>query len=469
MIVNVFNDVGGYYMVNLLSRKVTYNNSIFGKMNEEEIKEYQFYLLIEQLKYVYRNSIYYREQFDKNNINISDIKSFDDYFRIPIFMDKDKERASQKESLERFGHPFGMHLASSPDDIAFTGTTSGTSGEPTFTYSFTKKDLVLMNQFISHMLSYGGIMKGERVFFGHALGIYATSSIIEGIKHHGSLPIDVDIRTGSEAMLSFAKLTKPSAMMTTPSLAEYLIDKHEKIYGKPISELGIRALFTVGEIGIGVPEIKKRIEDTYGCRVYDYLGELGFSCDSDEYHGAHCSSPELSTFPNELIDPNTLEPLEITDGVIGEVVITEFQLNALPRIRYRSGDLMQVFTKPCPGCGFEGKRVKVVGRTDDMLIVKGTNVFPTAIKEVITDFMPNVTGEMRIVLNNPPPRVEPPLILKVEFGREIVKEALPKLTEDLKRALHNKLRVTPEIEWVAPGSIDRALHKTPVFEKRYEE
>jgi len=456
-------------MANLLSRKVTYNNPVFEKMNDEEIKEYQFYLLKEQLKYVYRNSIYYREKFDKYQIKITDIQSFDDYFKLPFFLDKEKERASQQESLERFGHPFGMHLASSPDDIAFTGTTSGTSGEPTFTYTFTREDLTFMNQFISHMLSYGGIMKGERVFFGHALGVYATSSIIDGIKHHGSLPIDVDIRTGSEAMLSLARLAKPSAMMTTPSLAEYLIDKYEEIYGTSIAELGLEALFTVGEIGIGVPEIKKRIEDAYGCRVYDYLGEIGFSCDSDEYHGVHCSSPELGTFPDELIDPQTLEPLEITDGVIGEVVITEFQLKALPRIRYRSGDLMQVFTKPCPGCGFEGRRVKVVGRADDMLIVKGTNVFPTAIKEVITDFMPKLTGEMRIVLNNPPPRVVPPLILKVEYGRDTTKEAIPQLTEELKRALHNKLRVTPEIEWVAPGTIERALHKTPVFEKRYEE
>lgn len=456
-------------MTNLMSRKVTYNNPIFNKMSEVEIKEYQFFLLIEQLKYVYRNSVYYREKFDEAHINIANIKSFDDYFKLPLFLDKEKERLSQQESREKLGHPFGMHLASSPDEIAFTGTTSGTSGQPTFTYTFTRKDLNLMNQFISHMLSYGRIMKGERVFFGHALGIYATTSIVDGIKHHGALPIDVDIRTGSEAMLNFARLVKPSAIMTTPSLAEYLIDKHEEIYGRPISDIGIDSLFTVGEIGIGVPEVKKKIEDAYGCRVYDYLGELGFSCDSDEYHGVHCTAPELSTFPNELIDPHTLEPLEITDGVIGEVVITEFQLKALPRIRYRSGDLMQVFTKPCPHCGFEGRRVKVVGRSDDMLIVKGTNVFPTAIKEVITDFMPRVTGEMRIVLDMPPPRVVPPLLLKVEYSKETAKEALPQLTKDLKRALHGRLRVTPEIEWVAPDTIERALHKTPVFEKRYEE
>lgn len=172
--------VGGNIMTNLMSRKVTYSNSIFNKMSEEEIKEYQFFLLIEQLKYVYRNSVYYREKFDEANINIADIKSFDDYFKLPLFLDKEKERLSQQESRERLGHPFGMHLASSPDEIAFTGTTSGTSGQPTFTYTFTHEDLKLMNQFISHMLSYGRIMKGERVFLGMRLEFMLRLRLLMG-------------------------------------------------------------------------------------------------------------------------------------------------------------------------------------------------------------------------------------------------------------------------------------------------
>ena len=456
-------------MTNLMGRKVTYNHPEFGKMNEEEIREYQFYLLIDQLNYVYRNSEYYRNLFNQHGIQINKIRSFDDYFKLPIFLDKGRERASQKDSLEKWGHPFGMHLCSSPDDIVFTGTTSGTSGEPTFTYTFTQQDLTFMNQFISHMLAYGRVMKGDRVLFAHALGIYATSSIIQGIKYHGALPIDVDIRSGSDAIINYAKLTKPKALMTTPSLAEYLIDKYREIYNRPISDLGIQALFTVGEVGIGIPEVKRKIEQEFGCRVYDYLGEIGFSCDSDEYHGVHCSSPELGTFPNELIDPYTLEPIEITNGVIGEVVITEFHLQALPRIRYRSGDLIQVFTSPCPSCGFTGRRVKMVGRSDDMIIVKGTNVYPTAIKEVITEFMPDVTGEMRIILNNPPPRVVPPLLIKIEHRDGIAEHDLHNLDEKIKQTLHERLRFTPKFEWVNAGSIDRSLHKTPVFEKRYEE
>ncbi|EGQ27223.1 phenylacetate-CoA ligase [Sporosarcina newyorkensis 2681] len=456
-------------MTNLISRKVTYNNPAFEKMSEEEMKEHQFFLLIDQLKYICRNSEYYSNLFKQHDIKISGIRTFEDYFNLPIFLDKERERISQNESLEKWGHPFGIHLCSSPDDIVFTGTTSGTSGQPTFTYTFTQQDLHFMNQFISHMLSYGRVMKGDRVLFAHALGIYATSSIIQGIKYHGALPIDVDIRNGSESIINYARLTKPTALMTTPSLAEYLIEKYREIYDRPISDLGIQAIFTVGEVGIGIPEVKNRIEKEFGCRVYDYLGEIGFSCDSDEYHGVHCSSPELGTFPNELIDPHTLEPLEISDGVIGEIVITEFHLKALPRIRYRSGDLVQVFTAPCPGCGFTGRRVKMIGRSDDMIIVKGTNVYPTAIKEVITEFMPDVTGEMRIVLNNPPPRIVPPLLIKIEHRKGITKQELDKLDRAIKRTLHERLRVTPEFEWVQAGSIDRSLHKTPVFEKRYEE
>ncbi|PIC77533.1 phenylacetate--CoA ligase [Sporosarcina sp. P19] len=456
-------------MTNLISRQVTYHNPDIRRMTDEEIEEYQFFLLKDQLKYINRNSMYYSDQIKKHEINIAEIHSFDDYFKLPLFLDKERERISQKESLEKRGHPFGMHLCSSPDDIAFTGTTSGTSGQPTFTYTFTKNDLTFMSQFISHMLSYGGIMKGERVLFAHALGIYATSSIIQGIKAHGCLPIDVDIRSGSDAIINYARLTKPAALMTTPSLAEYLIEKYRETFDRPISDLGLQAIFTVGEVGIGIPEVKNRIEEEFGCRVYDYLGEIGFSCDSDEYYGVHCTAPELGTFPNELIDPHNQKPLEITNGVIGEIVITEFNLQALPRVRYRSGDLVQVYTIPCPGCGFTGRRVKMIGRSDDMIIVKGTNIYPAAIKEVITEFMPNVTGEMRIVLENPPPRVVPPLVIKIEHKEGISPQQLQELDLNIKKTLHDKLRFTPKFEWVQAGTIERALHKTPVFEKRYKE
>ncbi len=436
-------------------------------MSEEEIREYQLVLLKKQLKYAYRNSEFYREKFDEIGVRPEDIRTFDDYYKLPVFINKNIEREIQKESMERHGHPFGLHLCSSPDEIVFTGTTSGTSGNPTFTYTFTEEDINFLNGFIANMLEYGGIQAGERLLFSHSLGIYATSSILWGIRSQGVLPIDVDVRAGSKMILEYAKMTRPTAAMMTPSLAEHLIDKAPELIGMEVGELGLQAIFTVGEIGVGVPEIKKKIEDAYGCRIYDYLGELGFSCDSDEYYGIHCVAPDLSLFPNDLIDPETKQPIEIYDGVIGELIATELTLKALPRIRYSSGDIVQVFTSECPGCGFQGKRVKFIGRSDDMLIIKGANVYPSAIKQVISNFIPEITGELRIVLNNPPPRVIPPLQIKLEYDGNSDKDKLKDLERRIKSALHTEARLTPEIIWCAPGSLEKALTKTPILEKNY--
>ena len=448
-------------------KEVKYTNPLFNNMSEEEILIYQEDQLKKQLKYVYRNSELYRQKFQVIGAQPGDIKSLEDYADLPIFMDKAVERESQKESLDRFGHPFGMHLCSSPDDIAFTGTTSGTSGNPTFTYTFTNQDLNFLNRYISHMLDYGGVDAGDRLLFNHALGIYATSSILWGIRSHGVLPIDVDVRGGSNMILKYAKMTKPNAAMMTPSLALHLIDNCKELTGMNVGDLRMQAIFTVGEIGVGIPEIKQKIEDAYGCRVYDYLGELGFSCDSDEFYGIHCVAPDLCIFPNDIVDPETKKPIQIKDGAVGEMVITELNLQASPRIRYATGDMVQVFTQECPGCGFKGKRIKVIGRSDDMLIVKGANVYPSAIKKVISNFIPEVTGEIRVVLDTPPPRVTPPLKVKVEYGHNIDTNRLSLLENKIKNALHTEARLTPEIIWCAPGTLEKALTKTPLFEKNY--
>jgi phenylacetate-CoA ligase len=139
----------------LKARNVTYANRKFNQMSEEEIKDYQEQLLRKQLKYVHRNSQLYRRKFEESGAFPEDIQTIEDFQKLPIFMDKIIERASQQESMERFDHPFGMHLCSSPDEIVFTGTTSGTSGVPTFTYTFTQADIEFLNRYIRHKETWG--------------------------------------------------------------------------------------------------------------------------------------------------------------------------------------------------------------------------------------------------------------------------------------------------------------------------
>ena len=144
----------------------------------------------------------------------------------------------------------------------------------------------------------------------------------------------------------------------------------------------------------------------------------------------HAIAPDVCTSFDDLVDPVTKEPVDAdVDGAIGEMVQTNLQREACPVVKYAYGDIVQVFLKECPGCGFQGRRIKVIGRADDMLIVKGVNVYPAAIRNIVTEFIPEVTGEMRILLDNPPPRVIPPLKLKIEHGKAVGQAELAALAE----------------------------------------
>lgn len=452
--------------------RLRYATQALNGMNEEQLHELQWVRLHRQIHYCLGMSGFYRRRFAELGIDERDIRSLEDFQSLPVIMNKEQERRSQEESLEHVGHPYGTHLCCAPEDVAITATTTGTTGTPTFTYTLARDDLEMLNAAVALMMGHAGILPGERVLFAHALGIYATSATLPPLRASGVLPIDVDVRGGADALIQFAELTKPVAMMTTPSLAQFLIEHMPERAGQPVESLNLKAVFVVGEIGVGLPEVKARIESAYGCRVYDWIGPAGqtlaFSCDSDEYYGMHAVTPDHDLYPLDLVDPITGAHIDPVDGAEGEAIYTSLKRKAVPLLRFGSGDIVRVMRGECPSCGFTGARLRVVGRSDDMLIVKGTNVYPAAIRAVINEFIPEVTGQMRIVLTEPPPRVEPPLVVRIERGPEERDGNLENLGARIRRALHDRVHMTPQIEWVENGVFERSVTKTPMFERRYE-
>ena len=441
-------------------------------LSQDEIRSYQEKKLGKQLSYCYDNSEYYRDKFHAAGALPKDIRTLEDLRKLPVFMVKDDERKSAEESLTIHGHPFGMHLTTPVENLYLTGTTSGTTGIPTYSYSFTKNDIDFIGERLGHRLSLAGIGKGDRVVFFFALGIYATTMALWGLRSIGALPIDIDARAGTDMLLQHIELTRPTFLACTPSLAEFLIEKTPKVLNKEVGDFHLKGVLNTGEIGIALPEIKKKLETAYGCRVYDFWSPcgnaMGISCDSDEYHGIHGVAPDVCTSFEDLVDPITKEPVDSDkDGAIGEMVHTSLQREACPAIKYAYGDVVQLFTHECPGCGFKGRRVKIIGRADDMLIVKGVNIYPSAVKDIILDFIPEVTGEMRIVLDTAPPKVIPPLRLKIEHGHAISTDDLQGLGDKIKSSLHNKIKVRPDIEFVPPGTFPKSNRKTDIFEKKY--
>jgi phenylacetate-CoA ligase len=166
----------------------------------------------------------------------------------------------------------------------------------------------------------------------------------------------------------------------------------------------------------------------------------------------------------ELVDPETREPLEMTTGAIGEMVFTFIGWEGSPLMRYALGDLIQIFTDPCQ-CGWPEMRFKILGRTDDMLIVKGVNVYPSALKGLVGEFVPRTTGALRIVLDHPGPLVRPPLKIRVEYGSgDMSDEEKKNLVQEMTDHVRYQLRLRPVMELVPPHSLPRQSGKTSLIE-----
>lgn len=451
--------------------KVRFFPEELNTMSFEERKEHKERLLRKQVQYVYDNSPeYYQLRFKECGAEPGDIKTIEDLHNLPVFMDKDRERQSMETSLEKYGHPFGLHICCDPMDIISTGGTSGTTGHPTYPYTTSEEDYKTVTEILSFLhTDILGLGKGDRAFFSFPLGVYATSAILPALTHAKILPLPIDIRLGTGVAMELVKWTKPTFMWTGAAIAEFYANAFKTILKVDPKDLGFKCLVLTGEIGCGIPEMKKRVEDLYGCRWYDFWGpsltSVSVSCDSDEYYGLHKYADDWDISYEDLIDPQTHEHIEIKDGAIGEIVSTQLRKQGSPYLKYATGDIVQVFTSECPGCGFKGYRAVVVGRSDDMLTVKGVNVFGRAIRKFLQQFIPRITGSMRIIKEDPSSRLSI-LKVRVEYAADM-KEHLDDLTEEIKAKMKADLRVNPQIEWAEPESLKSATHKQPLFEKRY--
>jgi phenylacetate-CoA ligase len=249
-------------------------------------------------------------------------------------------------------------------------------------------------------------------------------------------------------------------------LAEYLIEQAPKLIHKEVKDLGLKFMMCGAEPGAGIPEVKAKIEKSYNAKMFDIGAGIGFSCDHEQYQGMHWLGDDLVYY--ELVDPDTKAPIPLEDGAKGEMLMTNLTTDGLISVRESAGDIHQVFTEPCP-CGRSGFRYKVVGRADDMLKVKGIMVYPSHIKGVINEFVPRVTGEIRIILDEKPPRVVPPLKIRVEHAQGLEGAELDGLAKEISETMSRRLKINPQIVWAEPGSLERSHYKGKVFEKLYEE
>ncbi|MBN2123039.1 MAG: AMP-binding protein [Deltaproteobacteria bacterium] len=441
-------------------------NEPIERMSRDEIRALQLERLKKQVRYNCDGSPVFKEKFDRVGAKPEDIRSLEDFARIPV-MTKDEHRRAQEESIERYGNPFELLACAPREKIVRINSTSGTTGIPTL-YTLTQHDVGVVNEMHARKYWRAGIRPGNVMLQALSLSMFTGGlPLSQGIMHMGACVVPVGIEGGTKRVLDFVRLTDPVAIIATPSFGQYLIEKCPELTGRPAADLGLRWFFCAGEPGGGNPEVRKLLAEGFGAKVFDHTGGghafHGISCDEPpgQFSGMHFVSEDHCLL--ELVDPETRESIEIEDGAVGEMVFTFLDWEGGPFMRYALGDMLRVDTQPCP-CGMPGIRFRIIGRADDMLIVKGVNVYPEAIKAAILKFAPRVTGFFRILLDRPGPLVTPPLRIRIEYGQGVSEKDIPDIEARITDLFREEVRTVPRFEWVPPETLPREMKKTRFIE-----
>jgi phenylacetate-CoA ligase len=346
--------------------------------------------------------------------------------------------------------------------------TSGTTGRPLF-IGLTRHDADLWAELFARHGWTGGLRPDDLMINPADFGLFVgglTESF--GAEHLGVTVIPLPlVSAGMQKLLDTILEFRPTILFSTPSATMFLEKIVRDMLDKEPIEIGFKKGFMAGEAL--TEEDRKHIEATWGIKARNFYGMADVAADMaaecDEAAGMHfCAQGAVIA---ELIDPVSLQPVALDDGAEGEIVFTTIDREATPVIRYRIRDVVRIQADPCP-CGRTSFRFRVIGRTDDMLKVKGVNVFPAAVKDVIASFAPRTTGEMRIVLEKPGPAVGGNLPIRVEHGPELSPSEIEELKETLTRTIREKLVFRANIEMVPPDTFPKSEYKIEYFEKRYE-
>jgi phenylacetate-CoA ligase len=357
-------------------------------------------------------------------------------------------------------NPIGAHLCAAPSEIVRVYSTSGTTGTPSY-IPLTAGDLE--NWVTSSARSYAasGVAPGQRIVTTYNAGPFVAGAALAAFDRIGLCHIPLGTGNTERLMLA-VELLRPEAAVLTPSYAAYLVEwaaeRNVDLRGSSVERV-----LVAGEPGGGEPAFRAKLEEGWGAKVTEAMGigDVGPSLwgECEEQDGMHLGARGF--VHAELIDSETGSALEPDDGVTGELVLTHLRHRAAPLLRFRTRDHVQVWTSPC-ACGRTSPRVRCIGRTDDMLIVRGVNVFPSAVREVVSTFAPEVSGHILVKPQSEGVKQEPPLPVAVELGRGAAADAA--LAEAIRERLRAVLVVQTHVELVPWGSLRRSEYKSKLVE-----
>ncbi len=420
-------------------------------MPVEEIKKMQSEKLVKQVRHVYENVPYYRDLMDKKGVTPDDIHGIEDLHKLPFLTKADLRDA----------YPYGL-LAKPLEECVRIQSTSGTTGRRVVAF-YTQKDVDLWEDCCARaIVAVGGSEKDVcQVAYGY--GLFTGGPRLNGGSHKvGCLTLPMS-SGNTERQIQFMTDLNATILCCTPSYAAYI--------GESLKEMGYKPEDIPLKAGIfgaepWTEEMRRGIEETLGIKAYDIYGLTetsgpGVSFECQEQTGMHINEDH---FLAEIIDPDTGEVLP--EGSKGELVFTSLDKEAFPLLRYRTRDICVLSRKPC-SCGRTFiKMAKPMGRTDDMLIIRGVNVFPSQIETVLLKegYQPNYQIIVDRVNNNDT------FDVNVEMNPDQFTDTVSGITaleKSLADAMKTMLGINPKVHLVAPKSIVRSEGKAVrVIDKR---
>ncbi len=406
-----------------------------------------------QLRYAYGHSPFYRNKWDAAGIRPEDIQSLADFEKIP-FVTKDEIRADQ------LAHPpFGSNLCIKKDEIASVHGTSGTTGKPT-AFGISRGDMDRIGEAHARIMWGFGMRPHDTVFIGSFFSLYMGSwGALLGVRRLGAaaFPFGAGVPGQTERAIEWIQEIKPTVFYGTPSYSLYLAEKARGMGVDPRGDFNFRILFFSGEPGAGVPATKRRIEETYGGICIDSGSTAEMTPwmtdgECDRRQGMHLWQDIVY---GELVDSETQERVPYDHE--GVTVYTHLERTSQPMIRFWAGDISRWTLDPCP-CGRTYPRLPrgVYGRADDMFVVRGENVYPSAIENAIRS-IDGFGDEFRIVITREKTMDE--LIVQAEPVPGTDTESTLKLSKKLESVLKTKgLRTLVQMQ--PPGTLERTEFKS---------
>jgi phenylacetate-CoA ligase len=421
-------------------------------MERGQMRALQGKRLHKLVKYVYHNVPFYRSKMQEMDITPDDIQTIEDIVKLPF---------TTKQDL-RDNYPTGLQAAPS-SEIVRIHASSGTTGNPTIV-GYTRKDLEVWSEVMARSLTAYGITRDDVFSVSYGYGLFTGGlGAHYGVENLGATVIPAS--TGNtEKHIRLIRDLNITGIACTPSYALHLAETIEKM-GLTKDDISLK----VGAFGAEpwTENMRKEIEERLGVKGYNIYGlsEImgpGVSYECEQQNGSHICEDH---FYPEIIDPETLE--QLPRGTQGELVFTTLTKEGMPLLRYRTKDLCTLMEGECP-CGRTSVRMsRIMGRSDDMLIIRGINIFPSQVESVILE-MQEFEPQYLLVVDRKGNLDT--LQIQVEVRRDYFTDDIGKMLE-LKKKLSDKLKsvlsISADVKLMEPNSIERSMGKSKhVIDKR---